>query len=223
MSLQLISPDQHKFDCYEAMPAGKSRGTVVVIQEIFGVNAHIRAVCDQYAAAGYRALAPALFDRIRPGIELGYGPEHRDEAMSLAFKQLTLEQALMDIQTAVKYAGEKTGTAIVGYCFGGLLAWLSACELEQVAAVSSYYGGGIGRFKEKRPRCPVQLHFGRQDTVIPLADVEALQALHPAVEIFLYDAGHGFNCDQRPSYDAPSAELALARTLALFEKHLAGN
>lgn len=220
MPLTLTSPDHHTFSCFEATPDHSPKGAVIVIQEIFGVNAHIRAVCEHYAKQGYRAIAPALFDRIRPGVELGYGPEDRPEAMELAFKQLTLEQALQDIQTTIDHAAATLKVGVVGYCFGGLLTWLAACKLNNVAAVSSYYGGGIGRYKEKKPRCPVQLHFGKLDPLIPLAEVEALRGLHPECEVFLYEAGHGFNCDQRPSFESHSSHLALTRTLALFEKHL---
>ncbi|HET8706751.1 MAG TPA: dienelactone hydrolase family protein [Pseudomonadales bacterium] len=220
MFIQLTSPDQHSFACYLATPVGATKGAVVVLQEIFGVNEHIRSVCERYAAEGYVALAPALFDRIRPGVELGYGPEDRAEAVALAFKQLTIEQALMDIQTAVDHAAERARVGVVGYCFGGLLAWLSACQLGRIDAVSAYYGGGIARYKDAVPRCPVQLHFGKEDALIPLADVEAMRAAHPAVEVFLYDAGHGFNCDQRESFHAHAAAQALTRTLEFFGRNL---
>lgn len=220
MHIELVSPDQHRFSCYVATPEVApvaAVAAVLVIQEIFGVNEHIRAVCDRYAAAGYLALAPALFDRVRPGVELGYGPDDREKAVELAFKALKMEQAMLDIQTAIDHLAASHKVGVVGYCFGGLLAWLAACELNHVSAVSSYYGGGIIRYKACQPHCPVQLHFGKLDKLIPISDVEVIRELHPQVGVFLYEAGHGFNCDKRDSYQPDAAKLALQRSLELFE------
>jgi len=220
MQVELISPDRHGFSCYRAEPSGRPIGAVLVIQEIFGVNEHIRSVCDRYAAEGYLALAPALFDRIQPGIELGYGAEDRAQAMELAFKRLDIEQALLDIQTTIDSLGDSTRVGVVGFCFGGLLAWLSACELDHVGAVSCYYPGGIIRYKDCQPHCPVQLHFGAKDTLIPVADAETIARQHPQAEVYLYEASHGFNCDKRESYDAVAAKLAFARTLRFLGNYL---
>lgn len=220
MQIELTSPDQHTFTCYVAAPLTTPTAAIVVLQEIFGVNAHIRAVCDRFAAEGYLAVAPALFDRVKRGVELGYGPEHRNEAMDLAFQRLTLDQALQDIQTTVTHLAKTHKVGVTGYCYGGLLSWLSACQASQLSAAVAYYGGGIGRFKERQPQCPMLMHFGKQDMLIPMGDVEALQALHPQVSIHIYDAGHGFNCDSRPSFEPHSAQLALQRTLHFFAQWL---
>ena len=220
MQIDLVSPDEHRFSCYVAKPKFEAKAAILVIQEIFGVNEHIRAVCDRFANEGYLALAPALFDRIEPNIELGYSQEEMPKAFDLAFKQLKLEDALVDIQTAIEYLANGKKVGVVGYCFGGLLAWLAACELNKVSAVSSYYGGGIIRYNQCQPHCAVQLHFGKQDKVIPLSDVETIRSTHSDVEIFLYEAGHGFNCDKRPAFHAESSELAFTRTNALFKRYL---
>lgn len=221
---ELRAADGHVFAAYQAMPEETPKAGVVVIQEIFGVNAHIRSVVDGYAKAGYAAIAPAIFDRVERGVELGYDEAGMGAGIALAFQQLKIEDALKDLQTAVDHAagasqGGKVG--VVGYCFGGLLTWLSACELRGVACASSYYGGGVSGAREKQASCPVMMHFGALDAHIPLSDVDAVREAQPDVEIFVYeDADHGFNCDARESYHAESAALARRRTLGFFDQHL---
>jgi carboxymethylenebutenolidase len=220
-SIILHASDGHLLAAYVARPANQPIAGLVIIQEIFGVNAHIRSVADGFANDGFLAVAPALFDRIKPGIELGYEGADVQTAMSLIPK-IDVEKAVIDVAAAIDYAAEATGkkVGVVGYCFGGSIAWLAATRLHPAAAVG-YYGGQIAKYAAETPNCPVMLHFGRQDTHIPPTVAEAVQAAHPAVEIYWYDAGHAFNCDARASYNAAAAQLARERTLAFFKKHLA--
>jgi carboxymethylenebutenolidase len=214
----LVAADGHRLQAYEAVPVGAARGGVVVVQEIFGVNDHIRRVADGYAADGYRVIAPALFDRVRPGIELGYTDADIAEGRKIR-GQLTFEQALADVEAARKALGDGN-IGIVGYCWGGTVTWLAAARLPGFAAAASYYGGGIGQFAVEHPRCPTQCHFGEKDHAIPLSEVAAVRDANPAVEVYTYPAGHGFNCDARASFDAAAAKLARERTLAFFSKHI---
>ncbi len=218
---QLTAADGFTLGAYEARPNGEAKGGVVVIQEIFGVNAHIRAVVDQYARAGYAAIAPQIFDRAQRDVELGYTNQTEfDLGLRLAFKELKMPETLADVQAAVDALAGQGKVGVVGYCFGGLLTWLAACELRGVAAASAYYGGGIATHADKRPRCPVIMHFGERDAHIPMSDVERIRKAQPGVQVFVYDADHGFNCDARASYDATSAATALDRTMTFFGKHL---
>jgi len=215
---ELTAADGHRLQAYEAAPAGAARGGVVVVQEIFGVNDHIRRVADGYAADGYHVIAPALFDRVRPGIELGYADADIAEGRKIR-GQLSFEQALADVEAARKALGDgKTG--IVGYCWGGTVTWLAAARIAGFAAAASYYGGGIGQFAAEHPRCPTQCHFGEKDHAIPHTEVAAVRDANPGVEVYTYPAGHGFNCDARASFDAAAAKLARERTLAFFRKHI---
>jgi carboxymethylenebutenolidase len=194
-----------------------------VVQEIFGVNSHVRAVTDGFAADGYLAIAPALFDRVERGVELGYGPEDIQRGRALK-EACPAALALNDIRCAVDFVRSQLAAAarvgIVGYCWGGLLSWLAACEIETLAVSVAYYGGGITEQAQRVPRCPVLAHFGERDAHIPLAGVEALRRAQPGITVHLYPAGHGFNCDQRASYDAPSAALARERTLAFLRERI---
>ena len=225
-TIQLNAADGFRFPAYVARPAGPVRGAVVVVQEIFGVNAHIRAVADGYAAAGYLALAPDAFHRVQAGVELGYTPEDIQAGIALKAKveALPAPGVMPDLQAAVDHAA--TGgvkVAMVGYCWGGLLTWRSACLLRGLSAAAPYYGGGmtVGIEPARQPQCPVLCHFGAQDHAIALDTVEAFRRAQPAVEVQVYDAQHGFNCDHRGSYDAAAAALARERTLAFFARHLA--
>lgn len=218
---QITAADGFTFSAWEALPTGCPKGAVVVIQEIFGVNAHIRSVADGYARDGYAALAPALFDRVERNVELGYTDQDEfQKGIRLAFQDLRMEDALKDLQATVNAAAAYGKVGVVGYCFGGLLTWLSACELDGVAAASSYYGGGIAKQLARKARCPIIMHFGERDMHIPMSEVEALQKAHPGIPVHVYPADHGFNCDVRASYDAASATLAKQRTLDLFSKYL---
>jgi carboxymethylenebutenolidase len=219
--IELKSADGLQVSAYRAEPAGAPVGGLVVVQEIFGVNSHIRGVCDGYAADGFLVIAPALFDRLDPGIELDYSPEGVDRARALK-GQADTDKALLDVDAACKAAAAAGPVFVIGYCWGGLLAWLSATRLSGLSAVVAYYGGGIGAVAGEAPHCPVQLHFGENDHAIPMGDVEAVRQAHErGVEIHVYEgAGHGFNCDQRGSYDAGSARLARERALGFLQAAL---
>ena len=218
---QLRAADGFAFGVYEALPAGEARGAVVVVQEIFGVNAHIRQVADGFAAEGYAALAPAVFDRVERGVELGYNDDGFRRGRALAFDKQDVDATLRDLQAAVEEAGKYGKVGMAGYCYGGLLTWLSACALGGLACASAYYGGGIaGTLEERAPKCPLIMHFGAKDAHIPLSDVDKIKAALPDVPVHVYDADHGFNCDHRDSYDGKAAALARKRTLALFAEHL---
>lgn len=219
--ISLRAGDGQTLDAYVARPEGAPIAGLVVVQEIFGVNSHIRGVADGYARDGFLAVAPALFDRIEPGVELGYEGADLQRAMSFVPK-LDMEKALADVEAALRYAAASTGkkAGVIGYCFGGTLAWLAAARLHPAAAVG-YYGGRIGNYAHESPQCPVMLHFGRQDAHIPPEEVDKVRSAQPNVEIWWYDAGHGFNCDARASYDPQSARMARERSLAFLKKHLA--
>jgi carboxymethylenebutenolidase len=217
---KLQASDGHELDAYVAEPDGKPWGGLVVLQEIFGVNQHIRAVADRFAQEGFYTIAPALFDRVQRNVELSDGAEDMQTGMALA-QRINLDDALKDVDAALQYAAKQLGkpAGVVGYCYGGTLAWLSATRLAPAAAVG-YYGGQIARFAEEEPRAPVILHFGEHDGHIPAADVEKVKAAHPEVEVFWYEAGHAFNNDTRASYNEEAAQEAMARTLGFLNRHL---
>lgn len=218
--VKLRAEDGHELDAYAAVPEGEPEAALVIIQEIFGVNAHIRSVADGYARDGFLAVAPALFDRVESGIELGYAGGDMKKAMATR-KKLTLDDMLRDTAAAVKYARKRAGkrTGVIGYCLGGSIAWLTACRLNVDGAVG-YYGGLIPQYAGEQPRCPVMLHFGRKDQHIPQEEVAKIRKAYPDVPIYLYDAGHGFNCDARESYDAASSKLARVRSLQFLKEQL---
>lgn len=223
--VDLTASDGVKAPAWVALPDSAPRGAVVVLQEIFGVNNHIRAVADRFAARGYVAVAPSLFHRVKPGVELGYTPPDMEAGFALktAVDQLPAPGVMADIQAAIDHAATLTGkVGIVGFCWGGLLTWRSACQLDGLSAAVAYYGGGITTPEEiaRQPRCPVMAHFGNRDHWIPVEGVQAFSQAHPQVQSFLYEADHGFNCDQRGSYDEAAAMAARDRTLAFFDKHL---
>ena len=217
---QLRAIDGFAFGAYEALPSAKPRGGIVVIQEIFGVNSHIRNVADGYAAAGFAAIAPQIFDRVERNVELGYEAQDMTRGVEIARGKLKMEQTLQDLQAAVDDAKRFGKVGVVGYCFGGLMAWLAACELTGVSAAVSYYGGGVASQLDRKPRCPVMMHFGDKDAHIPLSDVDKVRKAHPGVNVNVYAADHGFNCDHRASYDAAAAKLALSRSLEFFAKNI---
>ncbi|MDF1486478.1 dienelactone hydrolase family protein [Ramlibacter sp. H39-3-26] len=222
--IDLQAADGTAVPAYVAEPAGAPKGAVVVTQEIFGVNAHIRAVADGYAAQGYLAVAPAMFQRVQPGVELGYGEADMKAGFGYktAVDALPAPGVLQDLQAAVDYAARAGKVGIVGYCWGGLLVWRAAEQLKGLSAAVAYYGGGMtaGTEPARKPRVPVLAHFGDRDHWITLDSVEAFRQAHPEVEVHVYAADHGFNCDMRGSYDKAAADLARQRTLAFFAKHL---
>jgi carboxymethylenebutenolidase len=225
--VQLQSADGFNCAAYVAKPAGQPRGAVVVLQEIFGVNSHIREVADRFAAQGYLAVAPATFERVQRGVELGYLDADMNTGMALktAVSELPGDAVMQDIQAAIDYAAAQSGgkkVGIIGFCWGGLLTWRAACTLTGLSAAVAYYGGGVTTQDEiaRWPNCPVLAHFGEKDHWIPLDSVEAFRAAHPEVEVHVYAADHGFNCDQRGSYDAAAAQLARERSLAFFQSKI---
>ncbi len=223
-NISLAATDGFATGAYEATPAGEVRGAVVVIQEIFGVNGHIKEVVDSYAAAGFHCVAPKLFDRVERDIELGYEGGDMQRGIDLAFNHTDRANALLDVQAAIDYlrsaSVQRSKVGVVGYCFGGLMTWLAACELDGVAAASAYYGGGVAGELERSANCPVIMHFGDQDAHIPLSDVDKVRATQPAAEVHVYSADHGFNCDHRASFNAEAARTARTRTLDFFAKYL---
>ena len=218
-TIELAASDGHRAAAYRADPAGKPRGGLVVIQEIFGVNSHIRSVADGYAADGYLAIAPALFDRVERGFEVGYAPPDMERGRAIRAK-VSLDDALKDVAAAIKAAAAAGKVGIVGYCWGGTVAWAAATRLGGLACSSPYYGGGIAEIAAEKPRCPVMFHFGETDQHIPMTDVEKIRKAQPGQTLHVYPAGHGFNCEQRGSYPAASAKLARERTLAFLRQHL---
>jgi carboxymethylenebutenolidase len=219
--LTLTAEDGFRFSAYKATPAGTPRGALVVVQEIFGVNHHIKNVTDGFAADGYVSLAPALFDRVEPGFETGYAQADIERGRAVRQK-LGWDTMLMDVKAAVQeLAKTRLKIGVVGYCMGGTVAWLSATRLDGIAAAVGYYGGGIGDTATEQPRCPVMLHFGETDASIPPEHWAKVRAAHPSLPVHVYaGAGHGFSCDERASFHKPSHEQARERTIAFFRQHL---
>ncbi len=218
--IRLTASDNFQFGGYRADPTGSARGALVVIQEIFGVNHHIRNICDHYASEGYVAVAPSIFDRTEPNFQSGYSPDEVAVARKFVANP-DWEAMLRDTQAAVESVKDVGPVGIVGFCLGGSVAYVAATKLSGLRAAVGYYGGAIVRFADDKPKAPTLLHFGEKDSGIPLSDVEAIRAKRPDVEIYVYPgAQHGFSCDERASYDKASADLASQRTLAFFAKHL---
>ncbi len=221
MTLDLTTEDGHVFSAHIARPALAARAGLVVIQEIFGVNSHVRAVADGYASDGFLCVAPALFDRVERGVELDYEADDMSSGMRLK-ADAGLDAPIAGIKASVAWLQSQgvTRIGVVGYCWGGLLAWLSAARVDGVNASVAYYGGGIPHHATELPKCPVMAHFGDQDHWLPLDTVGKFHAQNPQVDLNIYRANHGFNCDQRASFDAPAAKLARERSLKFFCKHL---
>jgi carboxymethylenebutenolidase len=219
-NITLTASDRFELGAYRADPAAARKGAVVVIQEIFGVNHHIRAVCDRFADQGYVAVAPAIFDRIERNFQSGYSPDE----IAIARKFVAnpdWKAMLLDTQAAIDAVKDVGPVGIIGFCLGGSVAYAAATKLSGLSAAVGCYGGAIVRFADDKPNVPTQLHFGEKDAGIPLADVETIRTRRPEVEIFVYPgAQHGFGCDERASYDKASADAAWQRSLAFFAKHL---
>jgi carboxymethylenebutenolidase len=216
--LQLRAADGNELSAYLVRPQGTARGAVVVIQEIFGVNSHIRRVAEQYAAAGFLAIAPAMFDRQKKGVELGYDAAGIKAGMEYMMKAGP-DGAMADVNAAIDAVAHAGKVGMVGYCWGGRVTYLAGCHTN-IAAGVAYYGGGIAQLLKDTPRCPMMFHHGEKDTHISLADVDAIRKAFPQGVYHLYPADHGFNCAERASFDAPSAHLAFDRTIEFFGKHL---
>jgi carboxymethylenebutenolidase len=218
--ITLTASDQFELGAYRTAPNGTPKGAVVVIQEIFGVNHHIRTVCDRFAEQGYVAVAPAIFDRIEHNFQSGYSEAEVANARKFVAAP-NWPAMLLDTQAAIDSVKDVGPVGIIGFCLGGSVAYAASTKLTGLSAAIGYYGGAIVKFADDKPTVPTQLHFGSQDHGIPLSDVEIIRAKRPDVEVFVYDgAQHGFGCDERASYDKPSADLARQRSLAFFAKHL---
>lgn len=218
-TIKLTTKDGATIGAYKATPTAKPQAAVVVLQEVFGVNHHIQKVTDGFATAGYVAIAPALFDRAQPDVELGYAPDDIKKGMELRSK-ITLEQSLADIEAAIAAVSDVGRVGIVGYCWGGSLAYAAATHLDGLSAAVCYYGSNIASMANQQLRVPAEFHFGEKDKSIPPEDIEKIRAAHPDSAIFVYPAGHGFNCDARDSFDEASASLARSRTLEFFARRL---
>jgi carboxymethylenebutenolidase len=217
-TIELKAADGHTLSAYVAGPANAKAG-IVVIQEIFGVNQHIRSMADRLAAAGYAVCAPAVYDRVERNFDVGYTPDDIAKGRDVRMK-LNDAQLMLDVEAAAKHlAGKKLG--IVGYCFGGTVAWWGATRSKSFSAASAWYGGGVAGTKDEKPNCPVQFQFGEKDASIPMTDVDAIRAAQPKAEVYVYmGAQHGFGCDERGSYSKPDYDLAQKRTLEFFAKNL---
>ncbi|WP_088307577.1 dienelactone hydrolase family protein [Novosphingobium sp. B 225] len=223
-TIKITMADGFEMPCYHAVPAGERRGGLVLVQEIFGVTDHIRELCDEYAEDGYEVISPGLFERIEPGCALGYSGADWERAVQIARDEHDWEQGLDDTRRVIAWLKARFSEIgggplfIVGYCFGGSVAWRMAQTCDDIAAASCYYGGLIAtRFADEAPRCATIAHFGRYDSLVPIEPVEALIAKgHPTAQHFIYEAGHGFNSDRRKDWHPESADLAKERTLMLF-------
>jgi carboxymethylenebutenolidase len=218
--IELKASDGHKFQAYLAEPAGKPRGGVVIAPEIFGINKHIQAVADGYAADGYYTVAPALFDRAQRNYDTGYSQPEIQAGVAI-MQKLDWKQTMLDVDAAVAEAKKGGKVGIVGYCYGGTVAWVAAADTQGLACSVPYYGGGMPGFIAKKPRVPTMCNFGETDHSPTLEQAKAIVAAHPEITAHFYaGAGHGFNCDHRASYNAEAAKLARSRTVEFFRKHL---
>jgi len=218
-TVQLTTSDGHRLSGYRADPAGKPRGGLIVAMEIFGVNSHIRSVADGYAADGYLVIAPALFDRVQPNYEAGYSQEEIQKGIGF-IQKINLEDTMKDVEAARHSIVSAGKAGIVGYCWGGTVSWKAASSLAGLACAIAYYGGGIPGLAALKPHCPLMFHWGETDQSIPLEKAKDFAAAHKDQAHYFYAAGHGFNCDQRGSYDPASAKLARTRTLEFLSKHV---
>jgi carboxymethylenebutenolidase len=217
--IQLTASDGHKLSAYRAEPAGKPKGGLVVAMEIFGVNSHIRSIADGYAADGYLVIAPALFDRVQPNYEAGYSQEEIQKGIGF-IQKINLDDTMKDVGAAVQNIASAGKVGIVGYCWGGTVSWKAASDVPGLACAIPYYGGGVPGLIGLKPKCPVLFHWGETDQSIPLEKAKEFAAAHKNQTHYFYAAGHGFNCDQRGSFNAESAKLARSRTVAFLAKHV---
>ena len=217
----LTASDGFRLGGYRSDPEGPPKGAVVVIQEIFGVNHHIRAVCDRLSGQGFIALSPAIFDRKERDFESGYSDAERARAVAF-LSDFDWSAALLDTEAAVDEFRATGAPAVIGFCLGGSLAFLAATRLDGLAASICFYGGQIARYADEKPRCPTQMHFGDNDQSIPLSDIQKIKAKRLDCDIHIYHGGHGFNCDERASYEPKSAALAWKRSSEWLEAAFSG-
>ncbi len=217
--IELTASDGHKLSAYRAEPMGKPRGGLIVVQEIFGVNGHIRSIADGYAADGYLAVAPAFFDRVERGLDIGYTQPDIERGRAFIPK-MQWDKVMLDAAAALSNVKSAGKVGVVGYCWGGTVSWMSASRLAGLSAAVTYYGGGITANSGEKPKVPVMSHWGETDQSIPIDGVKKFLGEHKEVTSFIYPAGHGFNCDQRGSYHAESAKTARSRSLEFLRKHV---
>lgn len=217
--IELTAADGHRLQAYRAEPTGKPRGGLIVAMEIFGVNSHIRSVADGYAADGYLVIAPALFDRVERGYDTGYSQEEIQRGIAI-IQAIDLDGTMKDVAAALENIADAGKAGIVGYCWGGRVSWKSAASVNGLSCAIPYYGGGIPGMADLKPNCPVMFHWGESDESIPIDDVKVFAEAHKDQTHHFYKAGHGFNCDQRGSYDAEAAKVARGRTLEFLGKHV---
>ncbi len=218
--IQLASADGHKFNAYRAEPNGKARGALVVVQEIFGVNKHIKELADGFAAEGYLSIAPAFFERKEKNFDRGYTQADIDAGRTIAMA-LDWNNTMKDLQVAIDNVKSAGKVGIIGYCWGGTTSWVAACRANGLSCSLPFYGGGVANMTGEKPKVPVQFHWGHNDHAIPLADVWKIEKEHPTAESYVYaDAGHGFTCDHRGSYHEPSKILSRQRAIAFLHKHV---
>lgn len=218
-NIELTASDGHKFSAYVAEPAGKPKGALIVVMEIFGVNSHIKRVTDEFAGDGYLAIAPAFFDRVQRGLDVGYSPPEIESARAL-MQKMNFNDPLKDVEAAKQHVASAGKTGIVGYCWGGALTFKSACNVNGLACAVAYYGGAIPNLANEKPKCPMMFHWGETDHSIPLDKAKEVAEKHKDQIHYFYPAGHGFNCEQRGSYHAESAKIARERTLEFLKKHI---
>jgi carboxymethylenebutenolidase len=219
-TIDLAAADSHKFSAYVAEPSGKPKGALIVVMEIFGVNSHVKRVTDEYAGDGYLAIAPAFFDRVQRGLDIGYTPQDIEVGRGI-MQKMKLEDALKDVDAAKQHVASAGKTGIIGYCWGGSLSFKSACNVNGLACAVAYYGGAIPSLINEKPKCPVMFNWGETDASIPLEKAKQVAEAHKdQIHYFYPGAGHGFNCEQRGSYNAEAAKLARNRTLEFLKKHI---
>jgi carboxymethylenebutenolidase len=217
--IELTASDGHRLAAYEASPAGRPRGAVIVVQEIFGVNSHIQTVTDRYAQAGYLAIAPAFFDRVQRGYDTGYS-QPEIQASIAVMQKVSMDLALVDLQAAIARGATAGKVGVLGFCWGGTVSWVAAARVAGIACAIPFYGGGMPDYIGESPKCPVMCHFGEQDQRPSAEQARAIAAAHPSIVAHFYPAGHGFSCDQRPSFHAESSDLARTRTLEFLGRHV---
>jgi carboxymethylenebutenolidase len=219
-TISLRAPDGHMLSAYVARPALAPRGGLVLLQEIFGVTKHIRSVCDGYAARGYHVVTPALFDRVRHNVELDNSETSAVIGRELRGRILW-EQTFADVEAALQHLSGVGKRATLGYCWGGTVSWRAAAHFAEIAAAVCYYPTQIGPYIAEQPRCPMLMHFGERDPIATLEQAGQLRtAQGAAVEIQVYPAGHGFNCDEIVNFHQLSAALALRRSLEFLGAHV---
>ena len=219
--INMKTKDGFMLSLYEAKPTGPAKAGIVILQEIFGVNKHIQEVCEHYASQGFHVLAPCLFDRAETGISLAYDDEGKEKGR--AYKNKVQDFAISDISDSLALFPQTLPKIVIGYCWGGSLAWHMACAHDGLAGAISYYGGELPSHKDKQAKCPVQTHFGEQDATIPMDGVHDFIAAQPHHDHYIYDAGHGFNCDHRAQYNKEASQQAASSVTLFLNKILGEN